>query len=283
MLIAVIGCSAGAWGATPIQAADANWKGGWFNYKYEPPPKEEPEAKAQAPTPQAQAAEPSAPLDYNTEQLWNMHPDRFQEHLDQSLKWSVKTLKPQDMERYRKLEDIARRKARAFAAVKGYLNETNRNRETDFDQDFPLNNPGRDEKTKKEKAARAELFRNRAGEYGLIYFHSVTCAACQKQTEILKWFRSEHPSWVMESVEVSQNPRMTRRFNVQSTPTLVLLRKGDSDPTNIAIGVVDAGELEQRLYRAIRIKEGAVEPQEFYLSDSERGGPFDPNALRKGD
>ncbi len=79
----------------------------------------------------------------------------------------------------------------------------------------------------------------------------------------------------MESVEVSQNPRMTRRFNVQSTPTLVLLRKGDSDPTNIA--------MEQRLYRAIRIKEGAVEPQEFYLSDSERGGPFDPNALRKGD
>ena len=99
-------------------------KVGWWNYNWTAPKKEEPqeEAKAAAPSPSAPAAQsPTAPARLSEKELWQMHPDQFQEHLKTVHKWAVKTLDPADVQHYREVQDIARRKASSLPSGSGYL------------------------------------------------------------------------------------------------------------------------------------------------------------------
>ncbi|OGH01690.1 MAG: hypothetical protein A2600_09895 [Candidatus Lambdaproteobacteria bacterium RIFOXYD1_FULL_56_27] len=255
-------------------------KVGWWNYNWTAPKKEEPqeEAKAAAPSPSAPAAQsPTAPARLSEKELWQMHPDQFQEHLKTVHKWAVKTLDPADVQHYREVQDIARRKASAYAAVSGYLAERDP-MVLRSDLDVPVTNPGRVAVKQRNDMEVDEFLRAKSKRYGLIYFKSETCSLCKAQNGIMSYLAHDLPGLAQENVDVDLHPDLAGRFNVRSTPTLLLLEDGNPNPELIAVGVVALNVLKERLWRRIRVREGLSQPQQYYTYEAEQGGPQDPLA-----
>ncbi len=249
-------------------AAVGDRSDGWFNYNWQKPRATQPDATADP--------APKAPRSYSDAELWQMHPDPFQAHLEEVKKWAVMTLKPADVARYQTIQDIAARKASAFSAVAGYLNEKNRDKAQAWDQAMPTNNPGRKATYIKRQAEIEGLLHAQAGNYGLVFLHSRHCVHCRTQEGILRQFRRSYPAWRIETVDVDERPDIAAFFNLQVTPTLVLLKDGDPNEEVIAIGVVGVNQLVDRIYRKLRVKEGLIEPEEYYMLEQERGGVMDP-------
>ena len=82
-------------------------------------------------------------------------------------------------------------------------------------------------------------------------------------------------------MDVDLRPDLAGLFDVRSTPTLALLKKNDPEPEILSVGVLALDQLKERLWRRIRIKEGLVRPEQYYMQESERGGPFDPMSAMK--
>jgi len=248
---------------------------GWWNYNWEAPIKEEPELKPSRKN-TIHSLPSSAPKKLTVKQLWSMHPDQFQDHLKQVQKWAVKTLAPEDVAHYRKVQDVARRKAAAYAAVSTYVAERDPASQR-FDLDMPVNAPGRYAVESARKKELLEFLQSRSHQYGLVYFRSETCSACRAQDGIMNYFRRELPTWNLEDVDVNQRPDLAGLFGVQSTPTLALLEKDNQEPEILAVGVLALDQLSSRLYRRIRAREGAA-PEQYFTQDSQRGGALDPLA-----
>ena len=49
----------------------------------------------------------------------------------------------------------------------------------------------------------------------------------------------------------------------------------------VAVGVTTLDEIEQRLYRGIRLLGGEITPEEFNMYEYQRGGGFDPSVYSK--
>ena len=63
-----------------------------------------------------------------------------------------------------------------------------------------------------------------AGRPVLAYFFSPSCAACVRQTPIVRRLQQEYPD--VFAVNVSENIQTARRVGVMGTPSIVLIREG---------------------------------------------------------
>ena len=63
--------------------------------------------------------------EYSYDQLWKMHPDDFQEYLNQVTKFAVQFPTEKNVTQYLKIQDVARRKSVAFAAVVDFIGQKN--------------------------------------------------------------------------------------------------------------------------------------------------------------
>jgi len=266
------------WGMLAGQAFAGLGDGNLGFYNYEPPkPKKDPDATADVKTPAAAAAPTQAPPKYSDKQLWEMHPDRFAPYMDEVKKWAVKTLAPADVAEYQRVQDLMRRKTRAFVGVTGYVQAMGANRANAWDMDMPITTPGRNAAVQQEREEVQRTLDQAAGKYALVFVKSRGCLHCRTQEGIVRQFREKHPGWKVEPLYVEERPDVATMMKITATPTLVLIKGGDSKEETLAIGVVSLDAMEQRLFRLVRLKEGKVKPQEFYLRESERGGPFDPS------
>ena len=248
-------------------------KRGWFWYEKTPePPPEEPTQE----TPDLPTVFIPDMSDYTTEQLWALHPDQFRVLLEAFQKKAVMEPSVGNLRDYMTMQDIARRKASEFAMVTNYTLQANP--EFDLNRDYPLATPGKAARTRmqqNEVQSRLALARQ---DHALVYFYAPSCGYCQEQEGILKFF-VERTGWEVKAVNIEEQPAVAARFNVQTTPAMILIKRGNEDYIPAATGVVSLAALEDRLFRGVRLLSGEITPQEYALYDYQRGGGMDPQSI----
>jgi conjugal transfer pilus assembly protein TraF len=68
-------------------------------------------------------------------------------------------------------------------------------------------------------------------------------------------------------IDISQNPELAAKFQVEITPTLLLVSRETQASQIISSGVISFDELNKRIYQLVRLMEGRTDPQRFYNMD----------------
>lgn len=176
-----------------------------------------------------------------------------------------------------RLQDFARRKARAFAGVTQIamlqhpeLNSKSAN---------PMVGDARSELTAEKDTIRRAYLRAHANEFALVMFSRSTCGYCRVQWPIIQRFQEEM-GWQVTLMDLDQRPDVRERFGVEVTPTTMLIRRNSRQRMVIASGVEAYPNLAQMAYQAVRLLIGDIRPEQFMTGPGEDDGFFD--ALANG-
>ena len=241
---------------------------GWYWYEREP---ETPEPK--------KPKKPRRLLEtYTIDQLWRMPPERFRKLMNTYLERAVGNPTEENMLDYLILQEIARRKAFAFASAFVYVTQKHPellgNKLT-----YPITQPGRKARVGMIRSEISSKVLAARSHCGLILFTRSGCPWCEAQRSILRHFVQRYGWPVKEvSLDTPEGERAAVRFSIDFVPAIILVsRSGDWVP--VSAGVVSVSELEQRLYWAIKIMQGQQRPEQFLLYDFEKGTPADPLSI----
>lgn len=246
-------------------------KRGWYWYEKE---REKPKIEESKIDTARQHRIPSL-KDYTAEMLWNMHPDDFQALLMDFQKKAVMSSTENNVADYYYVQDIARRKSLAFANVTATVMQ--KYPELSVAKDYPTATPGRSALTRLGHEEITKKIRGSAGDYGLVYFYSPTCQYCIEQEKIVRYFE-ERNAWEIRRIDLTQSAGLATMFNVTTVPTIILVYRHSQDPITVSAGVVSLEDMEERIYRGIRLLAGEISPQEYSLYDFQRGSSFDVHA-----
>ena len=84
-------------------------------------------------------------------------------------------------------------------------------------------------------------------------------------------------------MDITVERRLASRFGVTKTPFILLVHADTPDYIPISEGVVSMAEMEENLYRGIKILKGDLKPEDYSIYEFQKGGSFDVTApLRKG-
>jgi len=254
-----------AWAAVYGSEAKRGW---WW---YEDPPVQEEKKKLE------RTEQPSLPT-YSPEELWNLHPDAFQEYAEAVKKEAVRDPSEAKVKHYYEVQEVARKKALAFANASEYIWQ--KHPELTVAKDYPVAAPGRNALTRQQVEERDRVIRSAREDFALLYFQSLGCPFCAEQEGILGYFLDKF-AWTVKRIDIDREPATAGRFNVVTTPTLLLIHRGTPDFLPVSAGVASATEIEEKLYRGIRLLRGEIGPADFNLYEFQRGGGFDPGAGRE--
>lgn len=255
-------------------------KEGWYWFKEEKKAEQAREPAGQKEQQVQTAGVPPRLLEaYTYEQLWGMHPEELRKLLTAYLEKAVQDPSEANVVDYVVLQDLARRKALAFAGSFAYVvqkyPELSANLAT-YSHVVPAIKT-RLEMTQAEVSVHLASVRD---SYGLIVVSSRSCAYCDVQRSIMQHFTAQY-GWPVKEVfiEDPEGERAARAFGVTVTPTVILVSRAAGRWMPVAVGVVSASALAERLYRAVRILEGRDRPEQYLLWDFEKGTPADPLAF----
>ena len=209
---------------------------------------------------------------YTYGQLWNMHPDDFQPLLMDFQKKAVMSPTEENVRDYYVIQDIARRKSLAFANVASYV--VQKYPELYVGKDYPVATPGRNALVRQQLEEIESGIRSREKDFALLYFYFPTCPYCTEQEEILHYFMNKY-HWQVKRIDINENPQLEQRFGITITPSLLLIYKGSQDYIPVSSGVASMAEIEEKIYRGMRLLNGEITPEEYSLYEFQRGGSFD--------
>ncbi|NKE71270.1 conjugal transfer protein TraF [Candidatus Manganitrophus noduliformans] len=243
-------------------------KHGWWWYEKEPQETQERQDTRRLPS----------LSEHTPGELWNMHPDDFQALLMAFQKKAVMAPTIENVREYYIVQDIARRKALAFANVAAAVIQ--KFPELSLEKDFPNAIPGKLAKVRRQSEELASKINQAKERFALVYFYSPSCGYCSEQSEILNFFVSKY-RWQVRAVDISRNSSLAEMFHVRAVPYIMLIHKESEEFMPVAIGVVSLAQMEERVFRGIRLLEKEISPEEYSMYEFERGGGFDPGALLK--
>jgi len=251
---------------------------GWFWYQDPPLDSEEQKDKPEKP-------EPSRTIptldNYSIDELWNMHPDDFQGLLNGLQKRAVQYPTEKNILQYLVIQDVARRKALAYTHASMYVTQ----KYSDLfsvNQVYPTAEPGITARVSMQQNEIEQTISRAMDDHALLFFTSPGCGFCEKQVQILAYFLEKY-GWQIKTVDIGQNSNAAARFNITTTPTLLLIEKGREEYMTVATGVISMTELERKLYRAIRYLKGDTRNDNFLMYDFQKGSALDPTSiLNKG-
>lgn len=234
---------------------------GWYWYEVEKERKEEP-AELYSPQPLDAGGDP-----------WEMPVEEFRELLEKTKNDAVAKPTVENMLNYIELQDVARRKALAFANV--YQLVMQKNPEFTTASTNPTAVPGIDAlHALKSEEVESEIYAAQ-NDFALVYFHKPDCQFCRAQNGILQYFTDKY-GWSIKAVNLYDDPDPAYRFNVTTVPYILTVYKATGEYMPVTVGVASLTELEQKLYRAIRYLRGDVTPSQFSIYNYDLGGPGDP-------
>ena len=250
-------------------------KRGWWWYEKIPLEKKEPEKK----TEDGKKRSPHL-SDYAMEELWNMYPDDFQAVLMAFQKKAVQVPSENNVREYYVVQDIARRKSLAFANASAAVMQ--KYPDLSVAADYPITAPGRNAAVSQRTEEIESRIRGAREEFALIYFSSAGCPYCAEEGSILGRFVEKY-GWDIREIDAEREPAVSSVFGIETTPTLLLVYRGNSDHITISAGVASLAEIEEKLYRGIRLLKNEITPEEYSLYEFQRGGAFDVRALLRRD
>jgi conjugal transfer pilus assembly protein TraF len=241
-------------------------QGYWW---YQSPPSPKPDTAEAAPL-----AKPTIPP---MAELARWTPPRIRKLIEEQRDYAATVLTVDAVADFWRLQDFARRKARAFAGVTQLamlqhpeLNSRGAN---------PMVGDARAEMAAGKDAYRQRYLRSRSQEFALVMFSRGSCGYCRVQWPIIQRFQDE-TGWQATLQDIDLKPDLGRRFGVEVTPTTMLIRRGSQQRMVIATGVEAYPNLLQTAYQAVRLLSGDIRPEQFLTGAGEENGFFD--ALANG-
>lgn len=217
------------------------------------------------------------PDNYSYEELLDLHPDRFQVMIDTRLKTAVHHPTEENVLRFLEAVDVAKTKSRTLANVAGYV--AMQNPSLSGEHRYPHSQPGRSAYLKQRSAEMTATLEQYRDRYAIIAFNQEGCSYCTSQEEILARF--EHLNrWQVRRIDINENAGLAARFEVDITPTLLLVARDTEDSQIIASGVIPLDQLNKRIYRLVRLMEGTTDPQQFYKMDFNTAFPAKRDKVR---
>ncbi len=159
-------------------------KGWWWGDRST---EEQPEEKV-AEEPPAKEQEgpwiPPALNAYRYEDVWNMHPEQFQELQEAYKKKAVQKPTYENTKDYYELSEIARKKASAFTNASQYVWQ--KHPELTVAKDYPITTPGNQSRISSISNERRRVLQQSRENYALVYFWKPGCSYCDEQRKILR-------------------------------------------------------------------------------------------------
>lgn len=250
-------------------------KRGWWWYEKIPLEKKDRDEKAE----DGKKRSPRL-SDYTMEELWNMYPDDFQAVLMAFQKKAVQVPSENNVREYYVVQDIARRKSLAFANVSAAVMQ--KYPDLSVAADYPITAPGRNAEVSQRTDEIESRIRSAREEFALIYFSSVGCPYCAEEGSILGRFVEKY-GWDIREIDIEREAAVSSVFGIETTPTLLLIYRGSADHITVSAGVASLSEIEEKLYRGIRLLKNEITPEEYSLYEFQRGGAFDVRAPLRRD
>ena len=204
-------------------------------------------------------------------------PPRIRKLIEQQRDYAATVLTIDAVADFWKLQDFARRKARAFAGVTQIamlqhpeLNSKSAN---------PMVGDARDQLLAQKDDIRRRYLRAQARDFALVMFSRAACGYCRVQWPIIQRFQDEM-GWQVTLMDIDHRPELAQRFGVDVTPTTMVIRRGSQQRMVIATGVEAYPNLAQMAYQAVRLLSGDIRPEQFMTGAGEEDGFFD--ALANG-
>ena len=212
------------------------------------------------------------------ETLWNLHPDQFQELLLELQKKAVQNPTESTMADYTRMLDMARRKSVVFANASMLF--VQQHPEYDVAAADPITTPGKVATIKQTAQDIEDKINWAAGNYGIIYFYSPECQYCEAQTPILKYFVDKY-KWETQPYDTKIDSKVAEAFNVTVTPTILIVGRKNGEYLIVSSGVISLPDMEERIYRGIRLLEGETSVENYSTYDYQTGGALDPRSIFK--
>jgi len=216
---------------------------------------------------------------YSIDDIWNMHPDDFQNLLNDLQKKAVQYPNEQNILEYLSMQDVARRKALVYTNVAMYVTQKHSDL-FNVGQVYPSARPGITARVRMQQNEIAQTIGTAGNNHALIFFVSPGCNFCEQQAHILAHFTDKY-NWPIKIVDISRQIQAASRFNITITPTLLLVKKEADKSLTVSTGVITLSELERKLYRSIRSLQGNTQGDHFLMYDFERDTPLDPTSILK--
>lgn len=252
-------------GQTPSQLPHQR-QGYWW---YEP-------ARAE-PVPPADPEPLEKPVIPPMAELASWTPPRIRKLIEEQRDYAATMLTVEAVADFWRLQDFARRKARAFAGVTQIamlqhpeLNSKSAN---------PMVGDARSLLSAQKDASRRSYLRAHAGEFALVMLSRESCGYCRVQWPIIQRFQEEM-GWQVTLLDLDRRPEIKERFGVEVTPTTMIIRRGSAQRMIIASGIEAYPALAQMAYQAVRLLRGDIRPEQFMTGAGEEDGFFD--ALANG-
>jgi len=214
------------------------------------------------------------------EELWNMHPDDFQAVLMDFQKKAVRVPSEDNVREYYVVQDIARRKSLAFANASAAVMQ--KYPDLSVAADYPITAPGRNATVSQRTDEIESRIRSAREEFALLYFSYSGCPYCAEQASILGRLVEKY-GWEIREIDTQREPGISTVFGIETTPTLLLVYRRSPDHITVSAGVASLAEIEEKLYRGIRLLKNEITPEEYSLYEFQRGGAFDVRAPLRRD
>ncbi len=242
-------------------------RGYWW---YETPPKQQEKTEEEPP--------PEIP-DYTPQQMMTMDPDMLKEYAEQVTKEAIRVPSEENVKRHYLVQDLIRRKARAFTNVSEMVWQ--KYPEMTTAKDNPITAPGRNALTRAQVEERRQELAHARKEFALLYFRSDTCKFCRAQDQIIPHVVSRL-GWQVKPIRIETDTTLANKLGVETVPTLILISKGSQEFFPVTTGVASVTEIESHLFRAIRLLRGETTPDNFNLYDFQKGGGYDVETQHGG-
>lgn len=262
--VALVNPKAGVCETSPLTPTNIR-QGYWW---YEAPP-----AAAEA-APEEKVEKPAIPP---MAQLAKWSPPRIRKLIEAQRDYAATVLSIEAVSDFWRLQDFARRKARAFAGVTQIAMLTHP--ELNSRSANPMVGDARAALGAEKEAARRAYLRANSRAYALVMFSRASCGYCQVQWPIAQRFQQEY-GWQVIRQDLDAHPELGHRFGVEVTPTIMIIKRESQQRMVIASGVEAYPNLSAMAYQAVKLLNGDIRPEQFLTGAGEEGGFFD--ALANG-
>ena len=237
---------------------------GYWNYEIEPI-KAEQSALPEVPPPPAVLPPDS--------ELMQMHPKQIQILVKSWRTHAIYTLDPDDVSEYLRIQDIARKKALAFSAVTGFVNQTNP--DLSLADEIPITNTGQQLRYSARQQGINDTIAKAQNNYGLLYFTSQYCQYCKAQDSILSRFLDKF-HYEIKVVDMLKNPVLANNFKIKYVPSIILVSRNSKKWIPLTTGATSLPVLKESLYRGVRYLRGEITPSQYFTDIKDINTGLDP-------
>ncbi|WP_132874606.1 conjugal transfer protein TraF [Seleniivibrio woodruffii] len=214
---------------------------GWYFYEVDPKKEEKAEDKKES-----EIVHSKPVIDWKAVQT--MHPTDFNKLIEDVKDYAIMYPSEANVRDFYKLQSIALDRSRAFMETS--MSVVQSDPDLSRESRYPASKVGQDEYFREKRERIDRVLRENADNYALLYFYSPECGYCAKQAPILQSFIDD-TGWTVKPVDISTDSNAVARFNIQSTPSLVLIQKGTKDWKLISSGLLPLPDIKERVFRVI--------------------------------